>query len=57
MNGIHYELVPPIVPNVNCGLPRSIYLMGLEFLHDELNHHPQGTTPTVQTGFHASDSK
>ena len=57
MNGIHYELVPPIVPNTNCGLPQSIYLMGLEFLHDELNQHPQGTTPTVQTGFHASDSK
>ena len=56
-NGIRYELVSPIVPNVKCTLPQSVYMLGLEFLNDELNLHPTGTTPTVQTGFHASDPK
>jgi hypothetical protein len=53
-DGIQYELVPPIVPNFNCGLDHSIYLMGLGFLSDELTLHPIGTTPTIQTGFHES---
>ncbi len=30
-NGIHYELVSPIVPNVKCTLPHSIYMLGLGF--------------------------
>ena len=56
-NGIRYELVPPIVPNVKCTLPQSIYELGLGFLSDELRLHPTGTTPTVQSGFHESAPK
>jgi hypothetical protein len=53
--GIRYQLVPPIVPNIACKLPQQVYLMGLQFLNDELNLHADGTTPIVESGFHASD--
>ena len=56
-NGIRYELVPPIVPNVKCTLPQSVYELGLGFLSDELRGHRNGTTPLVQSGFHASEPK
>lgn len=55
--GIRYELVPPIVPNIHCTLPQTVYEMGLGFLSDELRLHPTGTTPALQTGFHQSTPK